>query len=148
MGDPRRSSVSALPNWKCVGSAASMLHDNSGKLSDLLSEDSLEIKSRPRVSSIVIEKPSFAASVSGKISDEEPQKPTLSLSNSQSRPTSPLDIARGHFMQLPALLHEEIGIESAEEAAEIFKRSSMDSLLDFDPATLFSSLNPKVPDSC
>lgn len=142
---PRRSSVSALPNWKCVGSAASMLHDNSGKLSDLISEDSLEIKSRPRVSSIVIEKPSFAASVSGKISDEEPQKPTLSLSNSQSRPTSPLDIARGHFMQLPALLHEEIGIESAEEAAEIFKRSSMDSLLDFDPATLFSSLNPKVP---
>ena len=139
---PRRLSVSALPNWKCVGSAASMLQDNSGKLHDILGDDPLELKpavSRPRAASIVIEKPNFAATISGKAFEDDAQK-----SNSHSRPSSPLDIARSHFMQLPALLHEEIGIESAEEAAEIFKRSSMDSLLDFDPTSLFSSLNSKV----
>lgn len=149
---PRRSSVSGLSNWKCVGSAASMLQDTTARLHDLLGENAPEQKpviAKPRSSSIVIERPSFAASVSGQkegnnSDEEEHQK---QISNSYSRPTSPLDISRAHFMQLPALLHEEIGIESAEEAAEIFKRSSMDSLLDFDPASLFSSLNPKVAPS-
>lgn len=142
---PRRSSASALPNWKCVGSAASMLQDNSGKLHDILGDDHLELKpttiARPHAATIFIEKPSLKA-----FEEEESEKQS-SLTNSQSRPASPLDIARGHFMQLPALLHEEIGIESAEEAAEIFKRSSMDSLLDFDPTSLFSSLNSKIPTS-
>lgn len=133
---PRRSSVSALSSWKCVGSAASMLQDSTGRLQDLLGEEALDTKpqapiARPRVSSIVLEKPF----------EDQVIKPQP---NSHSRPTSPLDISRAHFMQLPALLHEEIGIESAEEAAEIFKRSSMDSLLDFDPTSLFSSLNPKA----
>lgn len=136
---PRRSSVSALPNWKCVGSAASMLQDNSGKLHVLLGDDPLELKPATISRSIVAEKSAL------KSFEEELEK--QSSSNSQSRPTSPLDIARGHFMQLPALLHEEIGIENAEEAAEIFKRSSMDSLLDFDPNSLFSSLNSKIPTS-
>lgn len=145
---PRRSSVSGLSNWKCVGSAASMLQDTTARLQDLLSENGSEQKptiAKPRSSSITIERPSFAASVYGHNdtpSDGEEQQQQKQRSNSNSRPTSPLDISRAHFMQLPALLHEEIGIESAEEAAEIFKRSSMDSLLDFDPTSLFSSLNP------
>lgn len=145
---PRRSSVSGLSNWKCVGSAASMLQDTTARLQDLLSENGSEQKptiTQPRSSSITIERPSFAASVSGHKdtpSDGEEHQQQKQRSNSNSRPTSPLDISRAHFMQLPALLHEEIGIESAEEAAEIFKRSSMDSLLDFDPTSLFSSLNP------
>ena len=146
---PRRSSVSGLSNWKCVGSAASMLQDTTARLHDLLGENASEQNPaivKPRSSSINFDRPSFAASVSGhkeSPSDEEEQQ-QKQRSNSYSRPTSPLDISRAHFMQLPALLHEEIGIESAEEAAEIFKRSSMDSLLDFDPTSLFSSLNPKV----
>lgn len=141
---PRRSSSAGLSNWKCVGSAASMLQDSTGRLQDLLNEDTSDVKTnvRPRASSFVLEKPSYAVSLSEKV-PEEVNKCFDAVSSMHSRPTSPLDIGRGHFMQLPALLHEEIGIESAEEAAEIFKRSSMDSLLDFDPATLFSSLNPK-----
>ena len=48
-------------------------------------------------------------------------------------------------MQLPALLNEEIGIDNAEEAAEIFKRSSMDALiLDLNASSLFANNRDKV----
>jgi cell fate regulator YaaT (PSP1 superfamily) len=148
---PRRSSVSGLSNWKCVGSAASMLQDTTARLQDLLGENNASEQISASSSSITVQRPSFAASFSSHNettpSDCEGQQQQKQLYNSNSRPTSPLNISRAHFMQLPALLHEEIGIESAEEAAEIFKRSSMDSLLDFDPTSLFSSLNSKVTSS-
>lgn len=125
---PRRASASSLSNnWKCVGSAASMLQDSTGRLDDILSEDSTELVPKTRSSSILLEKSVLS---SNNVS-------SLTTEKQDSRTSSPS--SHDHFMQIPALLHEEIGIENAEEAAEIFKRSSMDSLLDFDPTSLFAS---------
>lgn len=162
---PRRASVSALTsssNWKCVGSAASMLTDKPASVMSgsvpapnavtassastamaTTTATAPAVGTRLRAASIVIDRPSFAAVAMrghGPL-DEEPvsfasSSPAMTEQPDLSRPSSVL--SNGHFMQLPALLHEEIGIESAREAAEIFKRSSMDSLLDFDPTSLFS----------
>ena len=140
---PRRSSVTGISNsnWKCVGSAASMLHDSTGRLKDLLNEvENSEENSSPAAR--LLENSSSFDLIAGKISEScasDGEHPPFQETDSRS--SSPLQIARENCVQLPTLLHKEIEIENAEEAAEIFKRSSMDSLLDFDPSTLFASLN-------
>lgn len=145
---PRRSSVSGISNsnWKCVGSAASMLHDSTGRLKDLLNEVENSEENSPPTTRVLETSPSFdlIASKINESSASESENRNISAFqeiNSRSSSPSPLQIPRENFVQLPTLLHEEIEIENAEEAAEIFKRSSMDSLLDFDPSTLFASLN-------
>lgn len=122
---PRRKS------WKCVGDVP---------LIDSLTSTASVTSVRPRSASIA------GLSSGGSITSfasivETSSNSASSLPNLvEEVPSRPLSTTG---MQLPAsLLNEELGVETAEEAAEIFKRSSMDSLLEFEP---FSSLKTGEP---
>lgn len=153
----RRASTASLNNgsssWKCVGNA---LPSSQPEISTVIPAP--EIQRRPRATSIVIDRPSYNSTSASRgsvfvpldaiaiMSSANILEETASALNSPtdslaaSRPSSVLSNGSQFVMQLPALLNEEIGIDNAEEAAEIFKRSSMDSLLDFDSNNLFGCI--------